>query len=56
MGNVLNKSNGQYDIVDSKFTNKYKYPLKIIYAIKNHRVTIITAYPLKKELKNENTV
>ena len=56
MGNVLNKSNGQYEIVDSKFTNKYKYPLKIIYAIKNHSVTIITAYPLKKELKNENTV
>lgn len=51
MGNVLNKSNGQYEIVDSKFTNKYKYPLKIIYAIKNHSVTIITAYPLKKGIK-----
>lgn len=51
MGNVLNKSNGQYEVVDSKFINKYKYPLKIIYAIKKHSVTIITAYPLKKGIK-----
>jgi len=53
---VSNKSNGQYEIIDSKFKSKYRLPLKVVYIIEKNVTTIITSYPLKKDIKDENSI
>jgi len=54
--NVQDKSNGQYEIIDSKFKSKYKLPLKVVYIIEKNITTIVTSYPLKRGIKNENSI
>ena len=34
----------------------FKYPIKIVVAVENNIVTVITNYPLKKGNKNESTL
>jgi hypothetical protein len=38
-------------IVDEELAKKYKYPLKVVAAIGNSLITIITVYPLKKGIQ-----
>jgi len=38
------------EIVDSRFLNKYKYPLKIVLKKEESKLIIITKYPLKRRL------
>ena len=40
---------GKNEII--KKVNGFKYPLKIVFAVENNVITVITCYPLKKERK-----
>ena len=40
---------GKNEIIKS--VNGFKYPLKIVFAVENDVITVITCYPLKKERK-----
>jgi hypothetical protein len=42
-------SNGEHEII--KNVSGFKYPIKIVVAIENDIVTVITNYPLKKGRK-----
>ena len=40
----------QNEIIDTRFSEKYGYPLKIIFQIEEMKIIIITNYPLKRKL------
>lgn len=40
----------QNEIIDSRFSDKYGYPLKIIFRKEELKIIIITNYPLKRKL------
>jgi len=42
-------SHHPHEIIEK--VNGYQYPLKIVYAVENDAVTVITVYPLKKGWK-----
>lgn len=41
------------EIIDHCVAEKYGYPLKVIYNRDGDRVTVITAYPVKRGLKRQ---
>jgi len=40
---------GRHEIVSRNYTDKYRYPLKIVFVEEAGSVTVVTAYPVKKE-------
>jgi len=42
---------GRNEVTDHRQAGRYGYPLKVIYNEDRGRVTVITAYPLKRERK-----
>jgi hypothetical protein len=44
-------SAGKQIIVDQNAAGKYGFPLKITLAVEGSKITVITAYPLKKGLE-----
>ena len=41
-------SEGKHIVVDQNAVGKYGFPLKIAFTIEGSKITVITAYPLKK--------
>ncbi len=39
---------GKYEKVNHDLSNKYGYPLKIVFVIEENDIIVITAYPVKK--------
>jgi len=40
---------GRQEIISRDYTAKYRYPLKIVFVQATGSVTVVTAYPVKKE-------
>lgn len=40
---------GRREIISRDYTAKYRYPLKIVFIQETDSVTVVTAYPVKKE-------
>ena len=38
---------GRVEVVEERFENKYRYPLKVVFVVENEQIEIVTAYPLK---------
>jgi hypothetical protein len=45
---------GRHQIVNREFSEKYGYPLKVVFDMRADELVIITAYPLKRGTKNED--
>lgn len=43
---------GRQEIIDKDLSDKYRYPLKVIFSRENDRIIVLTAYPLRKERKS----
>ena len=41
------------EVTDHRLVGKYGYPVKVVYNREYGRVTVITAYPVKRELKRQ---
>ena len=41
------------EVINHGFAGKFGYPLKVVYSKEHSRVTVITAYPVKRELKRQ---
>lgn len=39
------------EIVEKALPSKNRYPLKVVFSLKDDKIVIITAYPLKRELR-----
>lgn len=50
----INFSQGKHEII--KNVKGFKYPLKIVISVENDITTVITNYPFKKGIKNENSL
>ena len=54
----LNNNNellhGKYDIFDKSLSEKYIYPVKIIFSVETDKIIVISVFPLKRGYKNEN--
>lgn len=48
---IINKrlTIGKYEEINYDLKIRYGFPLKVVFVIENDRVTVLTAYPLKKE-------
>lgn len=44
----LNLTDGQHEVINNVIG--FKYPIKVVIAIKNDNLTVITCYPLKKTI------
>jgi hypothetical protein len=42
---------GRNESIDQRLTGKYGYPIKVVFNEEQGRLTVVTAYPLKKERK-----
>lgn len=42
---------GKHEVINKNLSNKYGYPLKIVFSKENDKIIIVTAYPLRKERK-----
>ena len=43
------ETSGKYEEVNNELSEKYGYPLKIVFLIEGGRIIVLTAYPLRKE-------
>ena len=50
----LNLQDGKHEILSD--ISGFKYPLKLVVAVDNSIITVITNYPLKKGVSNESTL
>lgn len=44
-------SEGKSEVIDYETLSKHGYPIKVVFSCEEHRVTVITAYPLKRGKK-----
>jgi len=45
---------GKHDIINKELSEKYVYPIKIIFTAEADKLIIISVFPLKRGYKNEN--
>lgn len=50
-GTAQTAPQGRKEVTDHRMTEKYGYPLKVVYTEESKQLTVVTAYPLKKERK-----
>lgn len=50
----LDLENGKHEVIID--VSGFKYPIKLVVAVENNIVTVITSYPLKKGVSNESTL
>jgi len=44
-------SDGKYEVIGKEPVPKYGYPIKVVFSQETGKITVITAYPLKRGLK-----
>jgi len=44
-------ADGTYNVIGKDSFTKYGYPIKVIFSQEKSKITVITAYPLKRGLK-----
>jgi len=42
---------GKHEIISSEMAGKHSYPIKVVFSFEGEQIVVITAYPLKKEMK-----
>jgi len=42
---------GKHEIIDKELSERYGYPLKLVFSKEDDRIMVITVYPLRKERK-----
>jgi len=42
---------GKHEIISDKMVGKQGYPIKVVFSCEGEKIVVITAYPLKKEMK-----
>ncbi len=45
--NRMPRIHGKIEVVEERFHTKYRYPLKVVFAVEGERTTVVTNYPLK---------
>ncbi len=44
-------ADGKYELIGKESFTQYGYPIKVVFSQEKGRITVITAYPLKREFK-----
>ncbi len=44
-------SNGKHEIISNEVFGQQGYPVKVVFSCEIEKIVVITAYPLKKEMK-----
>lgn len=52
----LDFSKGKHEIIGETVSSQYGYPLKVVFSSEKAKLVVITAYPLKRGLKNEDSL
>ena len=47
----LNFAEGKYEVIGKESFTQYGYPIKVVFSQEKGKITVITAYPLKRGLK-----
>ena len=47
----LGFADGKYEVIGKESFTQYGYPIKVVFSQKKGKITVITAYPLKRGLK-----
>lgn len=47
----LSFADGKHEVIGKESFTQYGYPIKVIFSQEKGKITVITAYPLKRELK-----
>lgn len=42
---------GKHEIISNEMVGKQGYPIKVVFSFEGEQIVVITAYPLKKEMK-----
>lgn len=52
----LDFSEGKHEIIGEMVFSQYGHPLKVVFSSEKAKIIVITAYPLKRGSKNENSL